>query len=82
MARLRQPEALTSHEWPPEFADPHAWATPRERYDAIHTWALEYHPSRRFPGFIDQHWMNESGLRRIEQAAHREWCAVVLHTDD
>ena len=71
MARRRQQEALTSHEWPSEFADPQAWATPRERSEAIHAWAREHHPSPRWPGFIDQHWMNASGLRRIEQQADR-----------
>ena len=71
MARLREPEALADHEWPPHFADPDAWATAGERYDAIMAWALEHHPSRRWPNFVDQPWMNASGLGIVEQRAFR-----------
>ncbi len=42
------------------------------RCRAIGDWAHAHHPSRRWPGFIDQHWMNESGLRRIQQSANRD----------
>ncbi len=47
-------------------------STPAQRRVlAIRAWAHEHHPSSRWPAFIDQHWMNKSGLRVVQQAAAR-----------
>ena len=43
----------------------------QRRARAIKSWAHAHHPSSRWPNFIDQHWMNASGLRQIEQQADR-----------
>lgn len=45
--------------------------TAGRRVAALRAWAHTYHPSERWPNFVDQHWMNASGLRRIEQQADR-----------
>lgn len=41
------------------------------RAGAIYDWAHEHHPSERWPHLVDQHWLDLSGLRAIDQAATR-----------
>ena len=41
------------------------------RAGAIYDWALENHASERWSHLVDHHWMNESGLRAVDQAADR-----------
>ena len=46
--------------------------TPVQRRAAgITAWAVRHHPSEQWPNRADGHWMNESGLRAIDQAADR-----------
>ncbi len=44
----------------------------KRRCRAIADWAHAHHPSPRWPAFIDQHWMNASGLRAVQQRAERD----------
>lgn len=41
------------------------------RVDAIELWIATTHPSDRYPGFPDQHWVFSSGLGDVLQAAKR-----------
>ena len=41
------------------------------RAGAIYDWAHQHHASERWPHLVDHHWMNESGLRAVDQAADR-----------
>lgn len=50
----------------------HDESTPdARRVRAIREWVRAHHPSPRWPQFPDQHWLNASGLRAVEQAAER-----------
>jgi len=55
-----------------EREGPHAAQTPAQRrLQALKEWARANHPDERWPSRADQHWMNSSGLRAVEQAAQR-----------
>ena len=50
------------------------------RLAAIKAWAVHSHPAVKWPGRVDNHWMNSSGLRSVEQLASRALWSKGLHS--
>lgn len=57
---------VTLPAWQVEKPSPEA-----RRARVIGAWASKHHPSKQWPAFRDEQWMNTSGLRAVEQAARR-----------
>lgn len=49
---------------------------------ALRSWVYSFHPSERWSNFVDNAWMNSSGLRKVEQAVARRVWARDLRGDD